>query len=484
MRTHTIIPTFCCLIFASILLGSCRKLLEIDPPISSITTEEMFANNKQAEFAIAGVYSKMINGMDVTSIGSVTSNFFASGLTTITAGLSADELLVTVSTETGDIALSQNKILPSASRRTDAIWKSAYRIVFDATAVIEGIEASKSAELVESVRKQLTGEALALRAFSYFYLVNSFGDLPIVLTSDSKKTIALSRSPVTKVYEQIIADLVRARSLLSSDFAFVKNEKLRVSKWFAEALLARVYLYTGQYQLAISSATEVINQKALFDLEPDITKVFLKNSKESILQLKQTSDDPYQKLGTPEGLRFLYRSSATPGVPPDYVLSEQLISSFETNDKRKTAWTASFPPYLAPAKYRNGEGLEYYMVMRLAELYLIRAEATVLSSPANVNAAIADINLLRTRSDVTALNQDLPASTVLDAIAHERRIELFAEWGHRWFDLKRTGKGHDVLTAIPNKQPWLGDFQLLYPIPLNEIRVNGQLVQNPEYNTL
>jgi hypothetical protein len=161
-----------------------------------------------------------------------------------------------------------------------------------------------------------------------------------------------------------------------------------------------------------------------------------------------------------------------------------LLGSFETNDKRRTAWVASFPPHLAPAKYRNGEGLDYYIVMRLAELYLIRAEATVLSAPANVNAAIADINLLRKRADLTELEEDLPAATVIDAIAHERRIELFAEWGHRWFDLKRTGKAHDTLSVIPNKQPWWGDFQLLYPIPEKEISVNGQLIQNPEYNTL
>jgi hypothetical protein len=425
----------------------------------------------------------MINGTDMVITTNITSGFFAAGLTTITAGLSSDELMTTAADALEVVALSQNKILPSNSSRTDAIWKSAYRTVYDATAVIEGIEASTSAELVASVRKQLTGEALALRAFSYFYLVNSFGDVPLVLTSDSKKTVALSRAPVSKIYEQIIADLVKARSLLSSDFAFAKNEKVRVSKWFAEALLARVYLYTGQYQLAITSATEVINQKALFDLEPDLTKVFLKQSKEAIFQLKQTNENAHLKLGTPEGLRFLY-NSITAGMPPEFVLSDLLLGSFETNDKRRTAWVASFPPHQAPAKYRNGEGLEYYIVMRLAELYLIRAEATVLSAPANVNAAIADINLLRKRADLTELEEDLPAATVIDAIAHERRIELFAEWGHRWFDLKRTGKAHDTLSVIPNKLPWWGDFQLLYPIPEKEISVNGQLIQNPEYNTL
>ncbi len=482
MRKHAAIQFCLSLVSAVLLLSSCKKLLEIDPPLSSITTDEMFANNRQAEFAISGIYSKMING--ATGPGSVyaAESYFAAGLTTIAAGLSSDELVLPATFNAYDLAVAQNKLTTTLSRKPDAIWNTAYRIVFDATAVIEGIEASTSTELVKSVRDQLTGEALALRAFSYFHLVNFFGDCPLVLSSDSKKNLALSRSPVSKVYEQIIADLVKARSLLSSDFSFGNNEKVRVNKWFAEALLARVYLYTGQYQLAISSATEVINQKALFDLETDLSKVFLKGSKEAIFQLKQNGDDVTFKNGTPEGLRFLFNLNF-PTVTPDFRLSDQLLSSFEPNDKRKNTWVGVYPPYSTPAKYKNGQGLEYYVVMRLAEQYLIRAEAIAKGSPGNVKDAIADINLLRTRANIPALDENLPVTAVIDTIAHERRIELFAEWGHRWFDLKRTGKAAEVLPALPQKQPWWGDYQLLYPVPDVDIKRNGQLVQNPEYNT-
>lgn len=482
MRNNNLIHVFGCLLSVSLLVSSCRKLLEVDPPISSITTEEMFSNNRQAEFAISGIYSKMINGTDVNAIRTVTNNFFSSGLLTIAAGLSADELVVSLAIAGGDAALFQNKLQQGTTGKFNTLWNSAYRVVFDATAVIEGIEASKSDELIESVRKQVTGEALALRAFSYFYLVNFYGDLPLALSSDSKKTASLTRSPVSRIYEQIIADLERARTLLSNDFAFANNEKVRVNRWVAEALLARVYLYTGQYQKAISSATEVINQKSLFDLEPELSGVFLKGSKEAIFQLKQTSDDPYQKNGTPEGLRFM-QNSTVPGVSGDYGLTNELLGSFEATDKRRTTWTTTFGTVQVPHKYKNGEGLEYYVVMRVAELYLIRAEAIALGSPSNVNAAIDDINLLRRRADVTELPKDLPPATVIDAIAHERRIELFAEWGHRWLDLKRTGKAGEVLPALTSKQPWWGNYQLLYPIPVAEIAANGQLEQNPEYNS-
>jgi hypothetical protein len=70
---------------------------------------------------------------------------------------------------------------------------------------------------------------------------------------------------------------------------------------------------------------------------------------------------------------------------------------------------------------------------------------------------------------------------VTAAIAQERRIELFAEWGHRWLDLKRTGQAHAVLSAVPAKQPWAGDYQLLYPVPPLEIEVNPRIKQNDGY---
>lgn len=482
MRKHNFFITVC-LLSASLMQGGCKKLLEIDPPISSVTTQEMFATNKQAEYAIAGIYSKMINGINVTSLFTVTNEQFASGLTTIAAGLSADELAMPVTVAGGDVALFQNKLMPANQGRCLNLWISAFRIVYDATAVIEGIEASKSAEFVEDARKQFTGEALFLRAFSYFYLVNFYGDLPLVLTSDAKQTAALKRSPVSKIYEQIIADLEKARTLLGNDFAIGKNEKVRVNKWVAEALLARVYLYTGQYQKAITSATEVINQKALFDLEPNLANVFLKGSKEAIFQLKQHTEDATLKAVTPEGFKFL-QNITIPAAQPELSLTNELLGSFEANDLRKTTWTLPFGASQVPYKYKNVQGSEYYVVMRVAELYLIRAEATALGSPANVNAAIDDINLLRKRAGVDELEKDLPPATVIDAIAHERRVELFAEWGHRWLDLKRTGKAHDALASLPQKQPWWGDFQFLYPIPQKEIEANAQLEQNPEYNAL
>jgi hypothetical protein len=130
----------------------------------------------------------------------------------------------------------------------------------------------------------------------------------------------------------------------------------------------------------------------------------------------------------------------------------------------------------------GGTATEYYMVLRLAEQYLIRAEAEANGAGGGTAAAIADLNVIRGRAGLPALSPSLTPAQVITAVAHERQTELFAEWGHRWLDLKRTGQAGAVLSVIPLKQPWLGAYQLLYPIPFTETQDDPNLVQNPGYN--
>ena len=122
---------------------------------------------------------------------------------------------------------------------------------------------------------------------------------------------------------------------------------------------------------------------------------------------------------------------------------------------------------------------EYYMVFRLAEQYLIRAEARV--QLGQTSLGITDLNALRNRAGLESISTGLSKEQAVIAVAKERQTELFTEWGHRWFDLKRTGKASGVLSAMPIKQPWKGDYQLLYPIPADEIVRDHFLVQNPNY---
>lgn len=488
MTAEKIIHLFICIAFPALLLAGCKKWIEIDPPIDTITTGEMFSSNKEAEWAMAAVYSKLINGMESVNISNAAESNFGSGLPTILGGVSADEFVPSPTLLSGDyLRLSSNSLTVKTSGVTTQLWTTAYKIIFDANGVIEGIEGSKSHQLTDSVRKQLTGEALALRAFAYFYLVNFFGDLPLVLTVDFNQTAGLSRAPAGRIYEQITADLRLAKTLLSADFAVGKGERVRVNKWFAEALLARVSLYTGDFQQAVASATAVIGETGLFGLEGDVANVFLKNSREAILQLKQAHTNEALKNATPEGMAF---NPWQTGIPPRFHINSALPDMFGETDKRKTSWIAHIAGIYYPFKYKTGnynavymgEQTEYYTVMRLAEMYLVRAEASVRLSGANAANAIKDLNEVRGRAGAAGLPETLTAQQVTDAVAKERQLELFAEWGHRWLDLKRTGKASSVLSAMPHKQPWKGDYQLLYPIPEEEIRNNNNLVQNPQYN--
>jgi hypothetical protein len=115
-------------------------------------------------------------------------------------------------------------------------------------------------------------------------------------------------------------------------------------------------------------------------------------------------------------------------------------------------------------------------VLRLAELFLIRAEANAQLN--NVSNAVDDLNVLRTRAGLDLLPNSLSQQDCLNAVYQERRVELFAEWGHRWFDLKRTGQADAVLGTM--KPAWKSSA-VLYPIPFGEIQLNPLLTQNAGY---
>ena len=464
---------------------SCRKMVTVPEPINSITTAEVFTSDAQAASTMAGIYTQLVNGQQMS---------FSNGYITLLAGMSADELFYYGTGDLSILAFSPNQLLNS-NGYTPIVWTSAYKVIYNANSVIEGIAASTSDALTDSVRKELTAEAKFVRAFAYFYLTNLFGDVPLALTVDFNKTRYMARTPVKEVYRQIIQDLKDAQSLLPPDYSVAGGpayERIIPNRWAATALLARAYLYTKDYANAAAQASSVINNTTLYSLETDPNNVFLVNSKEAIWQLKQGTDNtPYQNA-TVEGFTILPSPQFT-GLA-HFCLTAPLLTAFEPGDLRRSAWVDStsnnatgFTWY--PFKYKTGPynaalgapSSEYYMVLRLAEMYLIRAEAEVNDAPGGAAAAISDLNVIRSRAGLPALPASLLQPQIITAVAHERQVELFAEWGHRWLDLNRTGQAHTVLSAIAGKQPWAGDYQLLYPIPPTEIRADHFLVQNPGY---
>lgn len=456
-------------IFFTILctLSSCKKLVEIPEPINTITTSEAFSTVENATAAIRAIYSQMsyVNGNAPT---------FSNAATSIYSGLSADEL-----NANGGSPYELNNILPTDGNVRSFFWTRPYFNVYQQNVALEGLTASST--LPEVTKEQLTGEAKFLRALTYFYLVNLFGDVPLLTTTSYASNSLASRTTVAKVYEQIIADLTDAENSLPADYSGYNNARTRATKYAAAALLARVYLYQGKWAEAAIEASTVINCTGLYMLA-DLTQAFSIGSSEAILQFEVPNSSPYATI---EGRSFIPSNGS---VVPGYYLTNSLIGAFEPNDLRWLNWvkknTNSGISYYYPYKYKvrvgsPGNVTEYYMVLRLAEQYLIRAEAEANGADGGVVAAVADLNVVRQRAGLADYSGNLSSASVLDAIYHERQIELFAEWGHRWFDLKRWGTATQVLGI--NKGITVSSDMLLYPIPFLEIQADPNLVQNPGY---
>jgi starch-binding outer membrane protein, SusD/RagB family len=339
-----------------------------------------------------------------------------------------------------------------------------------------------------ATQQQLRGEAKVLRAFFYFYLVNLFGDVPIVTSTDFTVNSVVKRSPVSAVYEQIIADLEDAKSLLSDNYLdgnlqkYSVPERVRPTKWAASALLARAYLFNNEYQNAESEATAVIGNTSLFGLSL-LSEVFQKNSNEAIWQLQPVTPNH----NTEEGWLFVLPETGPDSYSWPVYLDSAFLGEFETGDERKNSWIGSVAigseTFSYPYKYKEatfGSAVtEYLMVFRLAEQYLIRAEAKAQQN--DMAGGLSDLNAIRNRASL-ANSDATDQSSLLKAIMQERQVELFTEWANRWLDLKRTNSIDAIMTdATIRKGGEWNNYQQLYPLPLSDIQRNPNLTQNTGY---
>ncbi len=451
------------LLLCASVFSSCEKFLAVDPPSTKIPAQVVFQDAAMATSALVGIYLNLYQSAsfacgDPQSVVSL-------------AGLSADELKNN-KLQPAFLEFQSNAINPSGSY-VRSPWATMYQAIYQANSAIEGLDASTV--LSGTLKSQLKGEALFVRAFCYFYLVNLYGDVPLAVTTDYNLNNSLTRSPSTDVYDQIKADLLAAESLMADSYD--GTERIRPNRFAATSLLARVYLYTGEWGRAEDKSTKVI-ESTLYNLET-LNGTFLSTSKEAIWQIRPYDGQPY----TNEGYFFGLDAGALYNV-----LTDGLMQSFESGDGRKTSWTTSKSSsgvtiYL-PNKYKkyqvSGVLNEYSMVIRLAEVYLIRGEARARQN--KLPLAIADIDKIRVRAGLPTIqstNPGISLSNLMLAFEKERRIEFLAEWGHRWLDLKRLNRAEAVLSS---KQPGWNNNKLLYPIPASEIRKNKNLnPQNPGY---
>ncbi|SEM85893.1 SusD family protein [bacterium A37T11] len=454
------------IISVSLMYTSCNKFTEIDAPKNSISRTKVFSSEANASEAVAGLYVQLIR---------TPANFnIFNGQSTLMGGLLSDELTYTSLVAGNDVdGLNQNNISTTSSL-VGSQWQYGYQIIYLANIIMENIAVSNN--LSEDFKRQVRGELLVIRAFSYWLLTNYFGDVPLVLTTDYMVNNTLPRSPKSAVYDQMVKDLIEAKGLLST--AYPSEGRQRPNLYAAQALLARTYLYKGSWKAAAVEAADVIAEPA-YHLETDLDRVFLDNSQEAIWQLGSSNNLKYN----PEsGLFLVFDPSGEPG---GYYLRDQSSDPWEKGDLRKEHWVLTKiiqgEHYFIPYKYKN-RGLpeesntECYMMFRLAEQYLIHAEALV--HLGQLEEALLDLNHIRRRAGLNDLPLTLDETALTSYIAHERAIEYQAEWGMRWFDLNRTGKTLEVLRDI---KPTISAMDLLLPVPQNEIMANHNLTQNEGY---
>ena len=444
-------------------LYACNILAEVDGPVGSVTNEQAFSNESTADASVMATYYKATE----------TSNILNGAITIYTA-VNADEVKY--------LGLNQslqdfyfNNIKPEDQYMEFSFWTCSYAMMHNINDCLKGLNESRT--LTQDFKKPRMAECKFLRALIYFHLVQLFGEVPLIVGTDLSQNITMGRSKMEEINNTIIADLQDAQENLPE--IYPSGEKIRANKWAATALLARFYLYRRDWQNAYNFSSKVIESGA-FKLHVSLDSVFLRSSTEAIFQLQSIQN----------GYNCIDAASFIPSgkeVPP-FCLTDSLLKAFDPSDKRFKSWlkfkTVGVTNYYYPYKFKipptnagNIRAVEFNTIIRLAEMFLIRAEAGVaLHLKEN---AVADVNIIRKRAGLSVLQKgpDISELELSDSIQQERRREFFAECGHRWFDLKRTGKMNDVLNGKIGWQP----EDTILPVPSAQIIVNPHLTQNPGY---
>lgn len=434
-------------------LGACNVLEQ--EPQSSLDAGDALVDGASANAILNGVYSAMgddyyygveyVLNMDLIADNSIFQGFYDSQL----------EI--------------DQKSVPFTNLFVTEAWPALYRVINMTNLLIEGVPELDDPNF--SNREDVLGQAHGLRALAYFDLLRVFGEhyipnsqygLPLLLQpipdNDFNQIPAISRSSVAETYAQINEDLDVAISFLSESF-----DQGTMNYYAALALRARVALYQKNYAVAKAAADEIINEGG-FELLENLDDLYYTTevTEESIFDLEFNDQD--QSSFNSYTIRR-----------DEYNLDADLIEATEEGDER-----ANFYGFSRNAnrtlKYTDGTNANNTKIFRLAEIYLIRAEAAVMLS-GNPNTGLSDLNIIRVRAGLDPISSLPSMDAFVNALLQERRIELSFE-GHRFFDLVRFNKTAEVL-GMP-------DFRKIFPIPRNELQVSepGSLEQNPGYETL
>lgn len=421
-----------------ITLVGCEEFLE-QSPVDIVTDDIVVSSAEDAELVLLGAYSALqsADAYGNQTIGST--------------GVLSDELVHSGSFPT--VAEFDNNSVLANNVTLQNLWGAYYAGLFRVNVLIERVE---TIEISAAEKNRILGEAKFLRALMHFDLVKLFGGIPYVETSDLTVLRSIDRTDASTVYSNIISELDEAITLLNG---VDHGNNKRANSWVAKALLARVHLYNGNTATAGTIANDVI-ENGPYSLEANYADVFDGGSVEVLFEVFFSVQDQ-------NGMAFWFRSDGR----WEYAPSSQLINAFESGDDRSEMIQPRAQGGFQASKYTDvATGTDQTVILRLAEMYLIRAEANIGSSIAD-----DDVNILRNRSGLGDIS-----GVTLDDILQERFVELCFE-GHRWNDLVRTGRANTIMPVI-NPTNWQTTDALM-PIPQREIQQNPTLVgkQNPGY---
>ncbi len=477
----------CCIAaFGAIaVLSSCNKDFLDTQPQQSTDINATFVDINSGRASLNGLYS-------------LTKSVSYFGRTLyVTADLMADNAYISSSNSKRYLQFDTYTV-NSSNGDASAMWNILYKVVVNSNLLIQNgnkvqLPASDSTE-----KAQIIGEAYAMRALAYFDLMRLFAQpynssanashlgVPLVTetTADAGAIISPSRTEAAKVYAQMEADLQKAITMIPvAPVGYtLSGNKGRISNYAAKAILARLYLYLQKWPEAETLATEIIssNKYALLTKDKLPTDFQLENNGETIFEILYLTTD---NLGTDAMVNFCLQG----GSYGDMLATDDLYNQYDATDARRTFLvkgkrSGAENPAILINKYVNKTTyLEGMKVVRLAEIYLTRAEAR--SMQGKDGPAATDLDVIRTRALGTVTPTTATGAALLTLIKNERRKELCFE-GHRLFDLTRWKQSFTKYktggTSISIGYP---STKTIMPIPLSEINANPNIAsqQNPDY---
>lgn len=439
------------LFILSAALASCSDFLEQEPA-DYISDKAAINSISSARSALNGVYH------DLGSTSYYGGRYFDAGV-----NLASDNVTWTGSLnyyydfDTHQYS-AENQLLSYA-------WYAIYATVNQANQVIE--KTSALHDVAETERRRIIAEATVLRSLAFFDLARTWGNVAIVRQATTSPTQfdGVRQQSAREVYQLVADDILSVYDDLPQP-----ADRVHVNQAVADALLARVYLYLERWEQAAAYATRIIDN-SFYSLGSITDLLGTKGSSESVFELTYSSSFVNDQSA--------YWRSPNDGGRHEWGPSREVVLLLQdpaAGGDRKAFYSdyssAQVPDYYVGNLYRSPSNDDNVILFRLAEAYLIRAEALVKQTVPDLDAALADLNVIRLRSHVPALTSDLSREELIERIEDENRVE-FAIEPHRWFDLVRTGRATQLLGIQP--------YQTVFPIPYNDIQADRDLVQNEGY---